>query len=74
MVQPEFYFGTDFTNSRNNDSTICFSGFRKTAKLAVNQEKEEANSRKVKSLVKRKSKFTSHSSRENYQKTKKFHV
>ena len=38
---------------------------KQKAKLAVDQEKEETNSSKVKSPVKRKSKFTNCSFREN---------
>ena len=38
----------------------------------MNQQKEKTHSNKVKSPVKRKSKFTNHSSRENDDKRKKF--
>ena len=42
------------------------------AKLARDQQIEKTNSNKVKSPVKRKSKFTNRSSRENDKKRKKF--
>ena len=41
-------------------------------KLAMDQQKEKINSNKVKSPVKRKSKFTNRGSRENNKKRKKF--
>ena len=41
------------------------------AKLAMDQQKEKTNSRKLKPPVKRKSKFTNRSSRENDKKRKK---
>ena len=43
---------------------------KQKAKLAVDQEKEETNSSKVKSPVKRKSKFTNCSFRENDRRKK----
>ena len=45
---------------------------KQKAKLAVDQEKEETNSNKVRSPMKRKSKFTNHSFRENDKRMKKF--
>ena len=42
------------------------------AKLAVDQVKEETNSNKVRSPIKRKSKLTNRSFRENYKRMKKF--
>ena len=57
-----------------SDSIICSTGTRKTAKLAMDQHEEKTNSSKVKSPVKRKSKFTNRSSRENDKKRKKFLV
>ena len=47
---------------------------KQKAKLAMDQQKEKTNSSKVKSPVKRKSKFTNRSSRENDKKRKKFLV
>ena len=43
---------------------------KQKAKLAMEQQKEKINSSKVKSPVKKKSKFTNHSSRENDKKKK----
>ena len=45
---------------------------KQKAELAVEQEKEETNSNKVKSSVKRKSNFTNCSFRENDERRKKF--
>ena len=45
---------------------------KQKAELAVEQEKEETNSNKVKSSVKRKSNFTNCSFRENDERSKKF--
>ena len=45
---------------------------RQEGKLAMDQHKEKTNSNKVKSSVKRKSKFTNRRSRENDMKRKKF--
>ena len=45
---------------------------KQKAKLAVDQEKEETNSNKVRSPIKRKSKLTNRSFRENYKRMKKF--
>ena len=45
---------------------------KQKAKLAMNQQKEKTNSSKVKSPVKRKSKFTNRSSREIDKKRKTF--
>ena len=45
---------------------------KQKAKLAVDQEKEETNSNKVRSPIKRKSKLTNRSFRENYKTMKKF--
>ena len=45
---------------------------KQKAKLAVDQEKEETNSNKVRSPTKRKSKLTNRSFRENYKRMKKF--
>ena len=45
---------------------------KQKAKLAVDQVKEETNSNKVRSPIKRKSKLTNHSFRENYKRMKKF--
>ena len=45
---------------------------KQKVKLAMDQQKEKTNSSKVKSPVKRKSKFTNCSSRENDKKMKKF--
>ena len=47
---------------------------KQKAKLAMDQQKEKTNSNKVKSPVKRKSKFTNHSPGENDKKKKKVHV
>ena len=44
---------------------------KQKAKLAMDQQKEKTNSSKVKSPVKRKSKFTNRSPRENDKKRKK---
>ena len=59
------------TETTNYDLAICSSGTRKTAKLTMVKEEEKANSSKVKSQVKRKSKFTNHSSKEDNEKKKK---
>ena len=45
---------------------------KQKAKLAVDQEKEETNSNKVRSPIKRKSKLTNRSFRENCKRMKKF--
>ena len=45
---------------------------KQKAKLAVDQVKEETNSNKVRSPIKRKSKLTNRSFRENYKRMKKF--
>ena len=45
---------------------------KQKAKLAMDQQREKTNSSKVKSLVKRKSKFTNRTFRENDKKRKKF--
>ena len=45
---------------------------KQKANLAVDQEKKETNSSKVRSPLKRKSKFTNHSFRENDKRMKKF--
>ena len=45
---------------------------KQKAKLAVDQEKEETNSNKVRSPIKRKSKLTNRNFRENYKRMKKF--
>ena len=45
---------------------------KQKAKLAVDQEKEETNSNKIKSPVKRKSKFKNCSFRENDKRRKRF--
>ena len=45
---------------------------KQKANLAVDQEKEETNSNKVRSPLKGKSKFTNHSFRENDKRRKKF--
>ena len=45
---------------------------KQKAKLVIDQEKEKTNSSKVKSPLKRKSKFTNRSSRQNDKKRKKF--
>ena len=45
---------------------------KQKVKLAMGQQKEKTNLVRVKCPVKRKSKFTNHSSRENDKKRKKF--
>ena len=45
---------------------------KQKSKLAVDQKKEETNSNKVRSPMKRKSKLTNRSFRENYKRRKKF--
>ena len=45
---------------------------KQKAKLAVDQEKEESNSNKIKSPVKRNSKFANRSFRENDKRRKRF--
>ena len=45
---------------------------KQKSKLAVDQKKEETNSNKVRSPMKRKSKLTNRSFRENYKRVKKF--
>ena len=45
---------------------------KQKAKLVVDQEKEETNSNKVRSPMKRKSKLTNRSFRENYKRRRKF--
>ena len=50
---------------------LFFQNYKKKVKLAIFQEKDIINSNKVKSPVKRKSKLTNRSSRENDKKGKK---
>ena len=45
---------------------------KQKSKLAVDQEKEETNSKKIKSPVKRKSKFRNRSFRENDKRRERF--